>query len=236
MFKKSARIYDAIYAWKNYAAESAKLHALIRERAQRPAHTLLDVACGTGAHLAQLQQHYTVEGLDLDPGLLEVARKRLPGVPLHKGNMLDFDLGRTFDVVTCLFAAIAYAGTAEDLRTAVSNMARHVAPDGLLIVEPWLSPDVYVFDGKPRAHFADRPDLKATRITMSEKDGNVSVLNFHYLVGTPEGVTYFTEQHRLTLFTPEEYTEALRSTGLEVTHDPEGLMGRGLYIAVKSTS
>ena len=236
MFDKSARFYDAIYSWKDYAGELAQLHALIQERAQRPAHTLLDVACGTGAHLAHVQQYYKVEGLDLNPGLLEVARERLPDVPLHVGNMLDFDLGRIFDIVTCLFAAIGYAGMLEGLHKAVHNMARHVAPGGLLIVEPWLSPEVYVFDGRPRAHFVDQPDLKAARITRSEQDGNVAVLHFHYMVGTPEGVSYFTEDHRLTLFTHEEYTEAFDNAGLVTTHDPDGLMGRGLYIGLKPTS
>ena len=234
MFDKSASVYDAIYSWKDYAGESDRLHGLIQERVQRTVRTLLDVGCGTGMHLAHLRQHYVVEGLDLDPGLLEVAHVRLPGVPLHEGNMLDFDLGRTFDVVTCLFSAIAYMGTPDNLNVAVANMARHVAPGGLLIVEPWLTPEEFVFDGKPRAHFADLPDVKVARISMTEQDGNVSVLNFHYLAGASEGVSYFTEQHRLTLFTHEEYMEPFRNAGLEVTHDPLGLMGRGLYVGVKS--
>jgi ubiquinone/menaquinone biosynthesis C-methylase UbiE len=47
------------------------------------AGSLLDVACGTGKHLEQLMRWYQVEGLDLDDGLLAIARERLPGVPLH---------------------------------------------------------------------------------------------------------------------------------------------------------
>ena len=56
------------------------------------------------------------------------------------------------------------------------------------------------------------------------------ILDFHYLVGTPEGVEHFTEHHELGLFTDEEYRNAFTAAGLQVAHDPEGLIGRGLYI------
>jgi len=50
MYARSARYYDAIYSFKDYAAEAAAVSARIL--AHRPdAATLLDVACGTGAHL-----------------------------------------------------------------------------------------------------------------------------------------------------------------------------------------
>ena len=103
MFTRSARIYDAVYAWKDYPREAALVHELVQAR--RPgAATLLDVACGTGAHLAELRRWYRCEGLDLDPNLLAVARERLPDVPLHEGDMRDFELGRRFDAVTCLLS------------------------------------------------------------------------------------------------------------------------------------
>jgi ubiquinone/menaquinone biosynthesis C-methylase UbiE len=236
MFDKSARFYDAIYSWKDYAGESEKLHALVQEKIPRPALTLLDVACGTGAHLAHLRQHYHVEGLDLDPGLLEVAHERLPGVPLHAGDMLDFDLGRTFDVVTCLFGAVAYVRTLDNLKTAVRNMARHLAPGGLLFIEPFFSPSVFVDDRKPHALFVNEPDLKVARISVNEVRGTLAILNFQYLVGVTGEVSYFNERHEMALFTEQEHMDAFAAAGMTATHDPEGLMRRGLYIGVKPPS
>ena len=72
MFTNSAHFYDAVYSFKDYGAESERIHALIEERSPG-ASTLLDVACGTGKHLEQLRAWYEVSGLDLDPQLLEIA-------------------------------------------------------------------------------------------------------------------------------------------------------------------
>ncbi len=117
MFAESAEMYDLFYEWKDYPAEVARLDALIRQR-HSSARTLLDVACGTGRHLELLANRYAVEGLDIEPRLLEVARRRLPGVPLHLADMRSFDLGRSFDVVTCLFSSIGYVRSIRGLQRA----------------------------------------------------------------------------------------------------------------------
>jgi SAM-dependent methyltransferase len=230
--ERSARLYDTIYAFKDYAAESAQLHALIQQRKQIPGNTLLDVACGTGAHLAHLRQHYAVQGLDVDPEQLRVARERCPGVTFHQGDMVNFDLGQSFDVVLCLFGSIGYVKTAARLQQTIQRMAHHVRPGGLVIVEPWLTPETY-HAGRPYAVFIDQPQLKIARMNVTTIEGDLSILNFHYLVATPDGVEHFAERHELCLFSHDDYLTAFRLSHLEVTHDPEGLIQRGLYIGLR---
>ena len=229
MFRHSADIYDAVYSFKDYAAESARIHALIEERSPGAA-TLLDVACGTGKHLEELRAWYEVTGLDLDPQLLAIAKGRLRDVELHAGDMTAFALGRRFDAVTCLFSSIGYVGTVERLGEAIFAMAAHLNPAGVLIVEPWLTPDAWQVD-RPHLLSVDESDLKIARMTLSGRDGRLAIMNFEYLVGTPAGIEAFSERHEAALFTDEEYRQAFIAAGLVVEHDPEGLIGRGLYIA-----
>ena len=231
MFHKSARFYDAIYSFKDYAAEAATIHAAIQSHVPE-ARSVLDVACGTGLHMQHLAEHYEIEGLDLDPGLLEIARERLPGIRLHEGDMVGFDLGRTFDAVICLFSSIGYTQTIDAMRTAMQTMARHVTPGGILMVEGWLTPDQFE-TGHLGAVFVDEADLKIARINTTERNGSLSMLRLHYLVGTPEGVESFEERHELGLFTNEEYEDAMTAAGLDVHVDEEGLEGRGLFVGVR---
>jgi SAM-dependent methyltransferase len=233
VFSRSARLYDAIYSWKDYAAEAASLHELIQAR--RPgAAALLDVACGTGAHLVELARWYRCVGVDLDRELLAVARERLPAeVELYEADMRAFDLGRRFDAVICMFSSIGYVGDGEQLHRAAVAMARHLEPGGVVIVEPWLSPERIQLP-HVGAVFVDEPELKIARVNAVDVQGNQSIMEMHYIVGRPDGVEHFTELHELTLFTDEEMLAAFRTAGLDVEHDPEGPMGRGLYIGVAS--
>jgi SAM-dependent methyltransferase len=234
MFTRSSEYYDAIYAsfGKDYAAECAQLRAIVEQHIRSTGRSLLDVACGTGAHLAHLREHYDVEGIDLDPRMLSIAARRVPGVPLHVADMRDFDLGRRFDVVTCLFSSIGYVRTPEGLARAVHSLARHLESGGVLVVEPWLTPESWQ-EGRVHALYVDEPELKVVRMCDSRREGTLSTLEFHYLVGKPSGVEHFTERHEMGLFTREEYVLALESVGLEVSHDPEGFMGRGRFVGVR---
>ena len=230
MFARSAQFYDALYHFKDYAAAAEQLHTLIQETCPG-ATTLLDVACGTGKHLEYLRAYYRVEGLDLNAKLLEIARKRCPGVLFHQGNMVDFSLDRSFDVVTCLFSSIGYVKTIDNLEQASSTMARHLKPCGMLFVEPWFSPENY-WTGRLTANFVDQPGLKIAWMYVSELQGRISIADIHYLVGAPQGIDHFTERHEMGLFTHAEYLKAFRKCGLDVRHDPTGLFGRGIYIGV----
>jgi SAM-dependent methyltransferase len=232
MFTKSQRLYDAIYSFKDYKAEAGRLHDLIQ--AEVPgARTLLDVGCGTGMHLAQLSKYYEVEGLDLDEDMLAIARQRLPQIPLHHADMTDFELDKTFDVVVSLFSSIGYVRSLDNLRRCAGALARHVRPGGLAVVEPWFTPEEWE-PGHSALTVVDEEDLKLARMNVAGQSDRDSIIHFHYLVTEADAeVTHFTEEHILGLFTTDEYLDAMRRAGFQVTHDPEGLMGRGLYVAVK---
>jgi SAM-dependent methyltransferase len=230
MFSESAAWYDHFYGGKDYAAEARRVTEAIRGR--RPvARTLLDVACGTGRHLERLRQEFACEGLDLDDGLLAVARRRLPGMRLTRADMADFDLGRRFDAVTCLFSSVGYLATVALLRAAIGAMARHLEPGGVLVVEPWILPEAWI-DGTTTVEVVEDGDRKLVRVIASSRDGPMSTLRIHYAVAADGEVASADERHELRLFTHDEYAAAFLAAGLDTSWDPEGLTGRGLLIGV----
>ncbi len=235
VYADSADVYDASHSSFDFAAGADRLHGLIARHKRTPGSTLLDVACGTGTYLVHLRDRYTVEGLDLSPAMLAISRSKLPDVPLHEADMVDFDLGRGFDAVVCLGSSVGYATTGTRLRRAIATLARHAPPGGVVVVEPWLSPEAWE-DGRLTADLVDRPELKVSRMLVSGRIGRVSTLDIHHLVARRGGVKYFVEHHQLGLYTHGEYLTAFREADLEVTYESQGLLrlpGRGVYIGVR---
>jgi ubiquinone/menaquinone biosynthesis C-methylase UbiE len=233
-FTAGASFYDAIYAakGKNYASEVEYVRRVIQKVKKSSGNRLLETACGTGAHTQHLVNQFDVVGLDKDREMLAIARQRLPGVRFYEADMANFALNDRFDVVICLFSSIGYVRKLERFRQAIRTMSEHLVPGGVLVVEPWLTPEEF-HPGKVFATFVDQPELKIARMNVNVLRDGMSILDFNYLVCSPEGVRHFTEHHELGLFTHAQHVAAFRDSGLETSFDPSGVIARGLYIGIR---
>lgn len=232
MFSESAELYDAIYGtFKNYVAEASSIAALVRS-AHPGAHTILDVGCGTGEHAKCLRMAhgFEVDGLDADPNMLAIARRKVPDARFYQADMSAFDLGRSYDVVMCLFSSIGYLTSAERVTEALRCFARHVERDGVIIVEPWLSPDVIRL-GEGSVNHAQAGQTRIERRTRIDVAGRISTITFDYRIEDASGVREVRELHELGLFTSAEMLSCFREAGLSASYDPASLSNRGLYVA-----
>ena len=216
--------YDAVYAarGKDYEAEAS----WITERWPN-ADSLLDVGCGTGEHLRYLALHYHVAGVDLHDEMIRLARLKLPGVPLTQAPMTSMNLDRTFDLVTCLFAAAAYLPDEAALTSALERFAAHTAPGGHVLVEPSVLPDEIQPPQTQRDSFLDHGQ-PVTRTTTAQVDGNQLMVTFTFEHGEERRTVR--ETHTFSLFSREAYQRAFEAAGLTVRFERPGPGGRGLFI------
>jgi ubiquinone/menaquinone biosynthesis C-methylase UbiE len=234
MFSQSANYYDELYhaLGKDYLKEVKKINAFIKKHLKTKGRNLLDVGCGTGHHAGLLNELYQVNGLDLDSSIISVARKKHSNIPFYKGNMIDFKLNRSYDIIISLFSSIGYVQTKNNLNKTIKNLSNHLNPGGIMLIEPWFSPDEWN-TGRVFTLHVNQPELKITRMSHSSQKGNLSILEFQYLIGTKKGIEHQVETHKLGLFYKKDYLSAFQKADLRVIHDRKGLDGRGLYIGVK---
>jgi SAM-dependent methyltransferase len=92
---------------------------------------VLDIGCGSGLALVLAEQRGAVPaGIDISPGLLGVARERLPDADLRDGDMESLPFpGEAFDAVLGV-SVFQYAG---DPRRALREAARVLRPGGRLV-------------------------------------------------------------------------------------------------------
>ena len=99
---------------------------------------VLDVACGTGVLAREVARRVgqagSVVGLDLNEGMLAVARRQAPEINWRQGRAedLSFDTG-TFDAVVSQFGLMFF----EDRQVAIREMVRVLRPGGRLAVAVW---------------------------------------------------------------------------------------------------
>ena len=234
MFSKSAAFYDRIYgSFKNYEQECHSIHSLLQQN-HKSAHFLLDVACGTGEHarLLKSQFGYKVDGIDLDADLIAIAKDKNPDGTFCQGDMADFVMGKTYDVVMCLFSSIGYVKTLDKVVASLQRFREQLKDDGIIIIEPWFQPGALTPDKIFLNTFEDK-ELSVVRMAYNQVNDRISTLHFEYLIGTPGKIAHEVETHELGLFTIDEMKECFQSVGLRVDYDKEGLSGRGLYISIK---
>lgn len=103
-----------------------------------PGDRTLDIACGTGVLTRELPAIVgdapAPVGLDISPGMLEVAHRLNPAIEWHQGDAeeLPFEDG-SFDRVLCQFGLMFFP----DRVKALSEMARVVVAGGRLAVAVW---------------------------------------------------------------------------------------------------
>jgi FAD/FMN-containing dehydrogenase/SAM-dependent methyltransferase len=126
-------------------AELAEAHnrplfeAVLHAAGAGPGTRLLDVGCGTGLTLVLAQQRGAIPaGLDISPGLLGIARERLPAAVLREGDMEFLPFGDdSFDAVTGV-NAFQFAG---DPQQALREAARVTRPGGRVVASLFAAPE-----------------------------------------------------------------------------------------------
>lgn len=136
---EAARFYEEKFVpalfgeWADHVVEAVEA---------REGQALLDVACGTGivarAAADVLGNSGRVVGVDLNEGMLAIARGIRPDLEWHRGDAADlpFPTG-SFDAALCQAALMYFP----DRAGAVSEMARVVKPGGAVAIQVWGSLD-----------------------------------------------------------------------------------------------
>jgi demethylmenaquinone methyltransferase/2-methoxy-6-polyprenyl-1,4-benzoquinol methylase len=132
MFDRIASVYDLMNS-----VMTAGMHQRWRERTADLAEVgagsrALDVATGTGdLAIALAERDADVVGVDFAEKMLEIARRKAPGLEFRSGNALALDFpDDSFDAATVGFGARNF----DDLDRGLAEMARVVKPGGRVVV------------------------------------------------------------------------------------------------------
>jgi SAM-dependent methyltransferase len=114
------------------------------DQARSAAGPVLEVGCGTGRILVpSAEAGATMVGLDPSPAMLARCRDKVAAlepaarrrIALVEGDARDFDLGRTFALVTMPFRVFQHLLTPADQRAALRRCRFHLGQNGRLVLD-----------------------------------------------------------------------------------------------------
>lgn len=201
-----ARHYDAVTG--DSSTEAAFIDSIIKN-AHGQAMTLLEVACGTGGIISSLAGRYHVSGLDISPGMLAVARKKMPGgTPLYLADMSCFTLDTKFDAIICAFHGINHLLDFSAWESFFDCASIHLNQDGVFVFNVLTSDSLKMMAGIPKIVQQFGENYLHIRVRTSDEivfDWNIEVLELQ-----PDGrYGSLTEVIRTASFPPEKIREAL---------------------------
>jgi SAM-dependent methyltransferase len=166
---------------------------------------VLEVGCGTGRVLIPTARAgIDIVGLDLSPHMLGVCRERSQNehegvrsrIQLIHADMRNFDLGKTFKLVTLPFRPFQHLTTVGDQLSCLQSIHRHLIKGGRLILDifdPWL--EMLVADNLGQ-EFGDEPEfttpdgrhvIRRQVICSRDYANQVNQIELIYYVTHPDG-------------------------------------------------
>lgn len=220
-FYSDARLYDRLFPGGERAVE------FYRAEADRQGGSVLELSCGTGHKLIPIASDgHPCWGLELSPNMLAEAQRKAVerGVEAEwvQGDMREFDLGRTFDLVVIAANSLLHLHEAEDLVDCFGSVRRHLAPGARLIFDVF-NPSVRMLaqaDGVRRRRdtlsFVD-PELGLVHVDVAETyDAAAQVTHGRWYFSTDLRADFAVAPLAIRSIFPQELPLLLSLGGLRV--------------------
>lgn len=231
-------LYNLIYREKVYRDEADFVISELCAYKQ-PIVSILELGCGTGTHASCFAETgRNVYGVDLSPGMLDVARQNLEEAGPCIAERVQFELGdirtlaldATFDAAVSLFHVMSYQTRDEDLVASIASARRHIAIGSPFLFDFWYGPAVLKSGLMVRRREVEDDSVRVVRVatpTWRRTQSRVDV-TYHFAVyDKSTGSKHeFDEVHSMRYFFQTELEEALQRGGFRVAKCAEWLTGR----------
>ena len=199
---------------EEYVKETELYCKAIRDHSKIEPRTLLHLASGAGNNDYTFKKYFTVTGVDISKGMLEVARQLNPEVIYHYGDMRTVELEKEFDAVV-IPDAIGYMTTVEDLRKALNTAYKHLKPGGVLLITAHLKEE---FQENNFCYSGSKGNIEVTVFEnnyIPDPEGSSYEATIVYLLRRDSKLEIHTEQHFIGFFKSEVWHDLFKELALE---------------------
>lgn len=201
-----------VFGWNYYPEVFGQQLLQWLERKGIAPKNALDLACGTGILCRILADGgIRTRGMDLSPGMIDIARSTSRGISYDVADMTDYRPGESFDLVTCTGDALNHIPEIGALQKIFENVYAYTNPGGWFVFDLLNEHEVSASDP-----FEMDFDEK-TRVWFQMTKPGENQVNLKIRVYEQETLA-FEEDIRETIYPPETVCHILRQCGFtEIT-------------------
>lgn len=191
---------------------------LVQLLAQESApNSVLHLGCGAGMLDNALKKEFELTGIDISPGMLDIARRQNPEVRYIHGDMRDFNCNRLFDAVL-IPDSIAYITSEPDLQRVMKQSARHLNTNGTLLIV------AHTLEEFRNNNFVYTGSEGDTEVTVFENNYKIELngdnygyeATLVYLIRQNGDLKIHHDRHTLGLFPEQTWHNILSDSGFRV--------------------
>lgn len=173
---------------------------------------VLDLACGKGRHALQVSElGYTVYGIDLsENSIIEAKKHESINLQFFQSDMRSFAFPFTFQIILNLFTSFGYFEDHTDNQLVIDNIAKHLDPDGILILD-YLNSTKTVKE-LPEQEERREGEIDFTIKKFEEKGFVVKDIQFKHQKKNHHYREF------VQLISPQEFEQLLSEAGMEIIH------------------
>lgn len=213
LYADHAQYYDLLCSAINYAEQSA-FAARANGVFGNGGRNYLDLACGSGAHIAQmLAAGYRCIGVDISAEMLALAKARSSGALFFLQDMSELSVSERQDLVTCFLYSMHYCHPLAKFEQTLQRVYAALRPGGMFCFDAVDKHSVANDDGHTHQLMHQQQPLQfQTRWYYS---GEGDALDLH--ISIRDGQQHYHEQHLMGALSIAEIEAMLVKTGFEVT-------------------
>lgn len=208
-FNRYAEYYNLIYDSKNYSKEADFIDAIIKKN-KPTSKTICDLGCGTGKYSICLESKgYSVLGIDLSEDMIRIAKNNeQKNLKFLEGNIINFSLKETFDVIVAMFDVVSYINSNDDFIRMLNSVREHLNEEGIFIFDFWYGPGVLTNLPETRYKEFKNDNIFIKRISkpMVEYSTNIVDVEFNLFVFDKNNkfIEHINEIHKMRYFFKNE--------------------------------
>ena len=216
MYKIISKYYDMMYVNdESYQSEVSKVVSLVEQYKESEGNMLLDIACGTGAQAAYLQNSFSVTGIDINDEMLEVAKNKVKNAIFVNADMCDFNMNRQYDIILNLYGSIGQVESLEHMNMAMKCAFKHLKQGGIFILTPWSTKESFNDALVGRTKTFDLSGFCRMETVKRVSDDKIKI-EYHHLISDNLEVTYYKHANFVTLFSENEYESSIKESGFKI--------------------